>query len=176
MLAQIFLVVYESVWSNKYSYVSNIGTLGTTIETVIDEFDLVLPEDCNINKLNSKEPYDIGTFGIGFNDIYFEDCGRIMIFMIDKDNIIDYNKLALIDYNRLNKHLKRNKGKTLKQLCSQLNGWNLDDTGEYFDLDFGCLTTTIRMIDNKIIQQSGGIQVWDIYKEEPVLYIEDLKC
>jgi hypothetical protein len=43
--------------------------------------------DIDFEKYNSKDPYDMGTFGKGFYDISFNDeeeeyAGRIMIFVI----------------------------------------------------------------------------------------------
>lgn len=83
----MFLVVYEDLWSNKYSFQTD--KLGDTIEEIIKDFDLQLDlNDIDIEKYNSEEPYDIGTFGKGFYDIHFEtsdgECdGRIMIFELE---------------------------------------------------------------------------------------------
>jgi hypothetical protein len=85
-----FLVVYEDVWHNKESY--RTKHIGTTIEQICKDFDITA--DYDKEKLNSKDPYQAGTFGPGFYDI---DCveqtegdagidgeyaGRIMIFQL----------------------------------------------------------------------------------------------
>jgi hypothetical protein len=61
--------------------------IGDTIQEIIKDFDLVGEYDIDFEKYNSKDPYDMGTFGKGFYDISFNDeeeeyAGRIMIFVI----------------------------------------------------------------------------------------------
>jgi hypothetical protein len=85
-----FLVVYEDEWHNKESY--RTKKIGTTIEKITQEFDIDVEYDKA--RLDSKDPYDRGTFGPGFYDL---DCvrpvegdaglepeyaGRIMIFQL----------------------------------------------------------------------------------------------
>jgi hypothetical protein len=85
-----FLVVYEDEWNNKESY--RTKHIGTTIEEICKDF--VINAEYNKEKLNSKDPYQAGTFGPGFYDIECyrpaegdgilddEYAGRIMIFAL----------------------------------------------------------------------------------------------
>ena len=90
-----FLVVYEDEWNNKYSYPTN--KIGDTITKITQDFEIEV--DCDIEKLNSDDPYDMGTFGRGFYDIdvFIRDgvdpeeyldtlAGRIMIFETEEEN------------------------------------------------------------------------------------------
>lgn len=91
-----FLVVYEDMWNNKEYYKTN--RIGDTISEILDGSDLRLDEDKDIDlsKLNSENPYDVGTFGLGFYDIDvydidsdeedFSSNGKIMIFFIGDDD------------------------------------------------------------------------------------------
>lgn len=85
-----FLVVYEDVWHNKDSY--RTKRIGTTIAEILKENNLTAEYDKE--KLNSTDPYAMGTFGPGFYDIECyeqeegdagiegEYAGRIMIFAL----------------------------------------------------------------------------------------------
>lgn len=80
-----FLVVFEDEYNNKYSYLTN--QIGDTIKIVMSDFDITPVDDINFDKLNSDDPYDIGTFSVGFYDKYFTPvgepdthAGRVMVF------------------------------------------------------------------------------------------------
>jgi len=59
-----FLVVFEDIYNNKYSEVTE--QIGTTILELAEEFEVTI--DINEEKLNSYDPYDMLTFGFGFFD------------------------------------------------------------------------------------------------------------
>ena len=85
-----FLVVYEDEWFNKHSY--RTKKIGTTIEKI--EKDFAIQVEYDKERLNSTNPYDKGTFGLGFYDLDCtrtvdgdggldpETAGRIMIFTL----------------------------------------------------------------------------------------------
>lgn len=94
-----YLVVYESLWNNKYSYKTN--KVGTTIKEIIDGYDLIFSEDVefdeeDIAKLDDY-PFVAGTMGPGFYDmdVYSKEMeevqtepdwnGKIMVFFIGED-------------------------------------------------------------------------------------------
>lgn len=92
-----YLVVYESLWNNKYSYKTD--KVGDTISEILKDFNLMLTEDeeVNVERLN-EFPFVAGTMGPGFYDIDvydrlekdedFENAesnGRIMLFFIGTD-------------------------------------------------------------------------------------------
>lgn len=87
----------------------------------------------------------------------------------------DYNKMALTSFNKLKEEIKGTKS-SLEELCKKYNGWHLDDTGKYFDLNYECLTLTIRPDENGIIIVSPfGIQVFDDETEEPVKWYDNIE-
>lgn len=81
-----FVVVYEDLWHNKYHTITT--KIGTAIKEIIKDNDLVHDYDEEfLNKLDSDNPYQAGTFGQGFYDLEFMDeddeyAGRVMIFDI----------------------------------------------------------------------------------------------
>lgn len=89
-----FLVVYEDLWGNKESIKTN--KIGDTIVSIMNNYNLKLEENAelDLDKLNSDDPYAVGTIGLGFYDIYVYDKddeddqsydegnGKIMIFYI----------------------------------------------------------------------------------------------
>ena len=80
-----YLVVYEDLWHNKESYLTN--KIGDTIKEIIKDFELIPENEIDFEKYNSKDPYDVGIIGKGFYDLSFNDeeeeyAGRIMIFEI----------------------------------------------------------------------------------------------
>lgn len=83
---QEFLVVYEDIWNNKESI--RTEQVGDAIKSLVDSYELIPENEIDYDKYNSENPYDVGTFGLGFYDIslierYEEDeeyAGRIMIF------------------------------------------------------------------------------------------------
>ena len=79
-----YLVVYEDLWGNKYSIQTD--KIGDTIKQICEDEELTI-EDFDIDKYNSDSPYDSGTMGLGFYDVYFEqeDSGRIMIFTLKEE-------------------------------------------------------------------------------------------
>lgn len=89
MEKQEFLVVYEDIWNNKESF--RTDKIGDAIKSLVDSYELTPEYEIDYDKYNSENPYDVGTFGLGFYDIslierYEEDeedgeyAGRIMIF------------------------------------------------------------------------------------------------
>ena len=86
MEKQEFLVVYEDIWNNKESI--RTEQVGDAIKSLVDSYELIPENEIDYDKYNSENPYDVGTFGLGFYDIslierYEEDeeyAGRIMIF------------------------------------------------------------------------------------------------
>jgi len=87
-----YLVVWEDLWHNKESYLTN--KIGDTIKQIEKDFEVIWenePDDqINYKKYNSADPYDVGTFGKGFYDLNFNDqegefAGRIMIFDLQAD-------------------------------------------------------------------------------------------
>lgn len=81
-----FLVVFEDLWGNKDSYFTN--KIGTTIKKVVKDLELRFEDGCepDYKRYDSKDPYDRGSFSLGFYDI---DClepedeqyaGKFMIF------------------------------------------------------------------------------------------------
>lgn len=86
-MKQEFLVVYEDLWHNKDSF--RTSKIGDTIKQIVKDNELFRDGDEEVDyaKYNSKDPYDLGTFGKGFYDIEFNDkdgeyAGRIMIFTL----------------------------------------------------------------------------------------------
>lgn len=98
----LFLVVWESEYNNKDSYTTH--KIGTTIKQILEENNLITEHQLNFEKLDSDHPYDVGSFSLGFYDIYVyekdedreygedyeltdEDyersAGRIMIFEVE---------------------------------------------------------------------------------------------
>ena len=85
--------MYESEWNNKFSYTTELFKLGDVVRQIIEDYELPDIYDRQVfDRLNSKEPYDIGTFGKGFYDMDFHDDeengfggykGRIMIFEVE---------------------------------------------------------------------------------------------
>lgn len=80
-----YLVVYEDLWHNKESYLTN--KIGDTIKEIIKDFELIPENEIDFEKYNSKDPYDVGLLVKGFYDLIFNDeeeeyAGRIMIFEI----------------------------------------------------------------------------------------------
>lgn len=77
-----FIVVYEDVWHNKEVYFTKLGKIGNTLEEICHLQGVKIEFDKK--KLNSYDPYDQGTFGEGFYDIWGEEedgeSFRIMIF------------------------------------------------------------------------------------------------
>lgn len=100
MEKKLFLVAWETEYNNKESYTTT--KIGTTIKKILQDNDLVAEYPLNFEKLDSEDPYDVGSFSKGFYDIYvyykegkeFEEdyeltdddhenpAGRIMIFEI----------------------------------------------------------------------------------------------
>lgn len=87
-----FLVVHESEYYNKYSQIVPLGKIGTAVQTIYEELEIPFEQDV-IDRYNSDNPYEVGTFGKGFYDINMykgkgeqeEYCGRIMIFDISEE-------------------------------------------------------------------------------------------
>ncbi len=80
-----FLVVYEDLWSNKDSV--RTKKIGDAIKNYVETYELVPENEIDYDKYNSKNPFDIGTMGLGFYDITFNEldgeyAGRIMIFTL----------------------------------------------------------------------------------------------
>lgn len=88
-----FLVVIEDIYNNKEHEQTN--KIGDTIQKLLDEKNLVA--DFDKEKLNSDDPYQAGTFDMGFYDIdtyekseekgsELEYAGRIFIFDLFEDD------------------------------------------------------------------------------------------
>lgn len=82
---QEFLVVYEDLWRNKESV--RTTKIGDAIKQFVESHNLISEEEIDYERYNSDDPYDVGTFGLGFYDIDFSDdidenAGRIMIFTL----------------------------------------------------------------------------------------------
>ena len=85
----MFLIVYESVYNNKFSYKAKLGEIGDVMKKIQSDFNIKF--DFDYEKLNSNDPFSIGTFGRGFYDIdvfkngddNLDYVGRIMIFHIE---------------------------------------------------------------------------------------------
>ena len=81
-----FLVVFQDETFNKHYVKAKLGYVGTVAVKLARDagFDDVAAID--VKRLNSKSPYQAGTFGRGFYDIDVfnenQDCGVIMIFAI----------------------------------------------------------------------------------------------
>jgi hypothetical protein len=81
-----FLVVFEDLWGNKDSYFTD--KIGTTIKKVVKDYELRFDDgfEPDYDRYDSKDPYDRGTFSLGFYDIEClepEDgqyAGKFMIF------------------------------------------------------------------------------------------------
>lgn len=84
-----YLVVFEDVWNNKESYQTN--KIGDTIKMIVNSNDLFCDSDIDYDKYNSHKPHQMGTAGLGFYDISFQEkddhdnyAGRIMIFELEQ--------------------------------------------------------------------------------------------
>ena len=75
--------------------------IGDTISGILKRFNLKLEEDqvLDIEKLNSDYPFEAGTFGPGFYDMYLYDNddegepnGKIMIFYIGEEDEEDHSE------------------------------------------------------------------------------------
>lgn len=81
-----FLIVIEDAYLNKDSVVVNLGEIGKQIKKFCKDFEYKTEEQIDYEKYNSDDPYDIGTFGLGFYDIGIInkdlEYGRIMIFCL----------------------------------------------------------------------------------------------
>jgi hypothetical protein len=79
-----FLVVYEDIWRNKEA--TRTTKIGDAIKEFVENYSLIFEGgEIDYDKYNSDNPYDVGTTGLGFYDLFFtdtegEDAGRIMIF------------------------------------------------------------------------------------------------
>jgi len=116
-IAYKFLVVYEDLYNNKESFKTN--KIGDTINSILDNYNLKVEDGrLDIEKLNSDDPYDVGTIGLGFYDIDVYDndgeCegnGKIMIFYIGDE---DDEDASIIQYNDYLKELADLKIKMIK--------------------------------------------------------------
>lgn len=67
-MKKVFLVVWETEYNNKESFTTT--KIGTTIKKILEETDIVAEYPLNYEKLDSDNPYDVGSFSVGFYDIY----------------------------------------------------------------------------------------------------------
>jgi hypothetical protein len=82
-----FLVVIEDIWHNKDSARVSLGEIGKQIKKFCRDYELKPEYEIDYDRYNSDEPYDVGSFGLGFYDIQLvsddeEYGGRIMIFFL----------------------------------------------------------------------------------------------
>lgn len=122
-----FLVVYEDLWGNKESHKTN--RIGDTIAEILDNYDLNLGEDVELDyeKLNSDDPYDVGSFGLGFYDISVfnnidedgEGNGRIMIFYIGYDGEYDEEASKATPQSYVDLKIENETLKMIKESCDK---------------------------------------------------------
>ena len=68
-------------------------------------------------------------------------------------------KQAWMDYLKLVELVKGFKG-SLEELCKQLNGYNLDNDDERFDLNYGSISATIYAVECRLFVYEC-IDIWD---------------